>query len=215
MKIIVNIATVGDRKESLNKVLECLNNQTLPADQINVYDNLAEDVDLTDNGKFYFLQNYSEPIYYLSCDDDILYPPNYIEKIVNGIEEHKSIVTFHGRLLRAKGVNYYRGHKVFRCLGRVTKDRVIDVAGTGVTGFRTDYFNPLHIWSSKYKQMSDLVFSLEAAKQGKNITVLKHNPGLLSDISQGQESSCYQNHINTKQTDQKYLADQILAYKGR
>jgi hypothetical protein len=62
------------------------------------------------------------------------------------------------------------------------KEQVIDVAGTGVTAFRTDYFNPVDLWKSKDKRMSDLIFSLEAARSQKEITILQHKRGWLKDL---------------------------------
>jgi hypothetical protein len=59
----------------------------------------------------------------------------------------------------------------------------IHVAGTGVTGFRTDYFNPTNIWKCKDQKMSDLVFSFEAAKQRKKIVVLPHAKGYLKYLN--------------------------------
>jgi hypothetical protein len=139
-----------------------------------VYDNEKRDINLTDNGKFYFLQEYDEPIIYFSCDDDIIYPPTYVRDMIEAIEKHKCIVTHHGRMLRGVGRRYYFEHKTFQCLKENRAERVIHVAGTGVTAFDTSYFNPVDIWESDDKRMSDLVFSVEARRQGKKIVVLPH-----------------------------------------
>lgn len=195
MKIVIGIATFDDRQEQLVEAVKSLKNQTVQADEINIYNNSLEVTfggeDLTDNGKFYFLQNYDEPVYYLSCDDDIFYPPNYIERTINAIERYKCIVTYHGRKLVGKNVDYYRGHKGFRCLGEVRETEIIDVAGTGVCGFRTDYYNPTEIYKSEYKRMADCVFSLEAAKQRKKIIILPHKEGWLRDLQAPYETSCH------------------------
>lgn len=176
-KVIIGIATFKGREEYLKNTIRSLRNQ---CDVIRIYDNEVREVDLTDNGKFYFLKEYTEPIYYFSCDDDIIYPPTYVQDMIQAIEKHGTIVTHHGRILKHGAVKYYRGgHTQFRCTGDQKETRLIDVAGTGVTAFRTDYFNPTELYKSEHKRMSDIIFSLEARKQGKKITVLPHSKGYI------------------------------------
>lgn len=206
MKRIAAIATMPGREEFLKKTIESLRGQV---DEIRLYDNGKESVDLTDNGKFYFLKEYNEPVYYFSCDDDIIYPPTYIRDMIAAIDRYKSIVTHHGRKLTRKGVSYYRGgHVAYRCTGHVTRARTIDVAGTGVTGFRTDYFNPVNIYKSKHKCMSDLVFSMEARKQKKMIVVLPHKAGYIQAQKVPREKTIFGNHV-LNDAEQSALADEL------
>ena len=170
-KTVVGIATFKGREQTIKNTIRSLESQV---DVIRVYDNEKRDINLTDNGKFYFLQEYEEPIIYFSCDDDIIYPPTYVRDMIEAIEKHKCIVTHHGRMLRGVGRRYYFEHKTFQCLKENRAERVIHVAGTGVTAFDTSYFNPVDIWKSDDKRMSDLVFSVEARRQGKKIVVLPH-----------------------------------------
>lgn len=206
MKRIVAIATYAGREEVLKKTIDSLMGQ---CDEIRIYDNEVRDENLTDNGKFYFLKEYKEPVYYFTCDDDIIYPPTYIDDMVKAIELCKTIVTHHGRKLQRKGVSYYRGgHIAYRCTGRVTSRSIIDVSGTGVTGFRTDYFNPVDIYKSENKCMSDLVFALEARKQRKLITVLPHKAGYIIAQPLPSEKTIFGNHRNNDAT-QSAFADEI------
>lgn len=208
MKVIIGIATYKGREPFLKKTIKSLIGQ---ADQIRIYDNEKRDQNLTDNGKFFFLQEYTEPIYYLSCDDDIIYPPTYVKDMIKAIDKNQCIVTHHGRILTGgKGANYYRSHKAFRCLGEVSRNVELDVAGTGVTGFRTDYFNPTEIWSSEDMKMSDLVFSLEAKKQGKKIMLLTHPVGYLKDGGVPVQNTIFGQHSKVCPR-QNELADLILS----
>ena len=165
------MATMAGREQNALAAVESLKDQ---CDQVRVYDNSKEKTDLTDNGKFSFLKDYSEPVYYLSCDDDFIYPSDYVEKTVSKINQYGCIVTYHGRTLMGKKLNYYRGHKAHRWSADTEGDFEIDVAGTGVTGFNTSYFNPVELYLSDHKRMSDVIFSLEAAKQGKKIMFIGH-----------------------------------------
>jgi hypothetical protein len=204
MKIIVGMATTNERAKFAETAVESLVHQ---ADEIIVYNNSNEARDYTDNAKFYALTLFNEPIYYFSCDDDILYPSDYVSTMVEAIERTKTIVTHHGRELLGLDRNYYRGHKGFRCLDKNNTEQIIDVAGTGVTAFRTDYFNPIEIYKATDKRMSDLLFSLEAAKQGKQITILKHSKNWLKDLRVPQGLSI--NFMERRNTRQNQLANEI------
>ena len=179
MRVVVGMATTAKRKSFATKAMASLSNQV---DKIHLYNNDEHEHDLTDNGKFIGLTLESEPVYYFSCDDDIIYPPDYVQSTIEAIERTKGIVTYHGRELVGLDIDYYKGHNGFICLGEELEDRVLDVGGTGVSAWRTDYFNPIDICYSEDKKMGDLVFSLEAIKQGKKITGIKHSKAWLKDL---------------------------------
>ena len=210
MQIIVGIATMKGREVTLKRTIESLINQV---DDIHVYNNEIEPINLTDNGKFHALHLYSEPIYFFSCDDDIIYPSDYISKTIEAIEKHECIVSYHGRRLRGVGLNYYKGHTSFACLGNFPQTCEIDVSGTGVTAFRTDYFNPTEIYKSEFKKMSDLVFAHEAAVESKKIMHIGHSAGWIKyqDIPIG-ETIYGQEHKNCE--IQNKIADKIYLIRN-
>jgi hypothetical protein len=210
MRIVVGIATTGQRQESLRKTVASLEDQV---DEILIYDNSIEDEDLTDNGKFRFLDKYTRPIYYFSCDDDIVYPSDYVSKTIEAIETHQCIVSYHGRILRGLNRSYYKGHSSFACLHTFPQTVQIDVAGTGVTAFRTDYFNPTEIYKAEEKRMSDLVFSLEAAKQGKKMMHLGHQGKWINYTEQPKGTTIYETE-HKNESKQIELANQIWLIKN-
>ena len=212
MRIVVGIATTGDRPNELKHTLESLNEQTVKADLIHVHDN-SKEIDYTDNAKFIILNHLPDEVYFFSCDDDILYPEDYIEKTIEAIDKHKTIVTYHGRNLRGKGLNYYHDHSAFRCDQSFIETKKIDVCGTGVTAFRTDYFNPTDIYKAEDKCMSDLVFSLEAIKQGKEITHIGHYGNWI--IPQINSGSTIYDRFNKDCSRQNEIADEIITLKNK
>lgn len=211
--VIIGMATYDGkgRAKSLSQAIASLVGHDA---KLIIYDNSKYILNLTDNGKFYGLSKLSEPCYYFCCDDDLIYPPSYIADMIAKINEHKCIVSHHGRILTKEGVPYYKGHKSFRCLNDVTKDEIIDVPGTGVTAFDTSYFNPIDLWKSNDLRMSDLVFGLEAAKQQKQIMVLKHKTGYIqhSTSIDLKETIWAKEQGNKRQTE---LADEILKIKWK
>jgi len=211
MQIVIGIATTGDRPKELENTLKSLEEQTVKANHIHVWDN-SKNTDYTDNGKFEPLQHYDEPVYFFSMDDDILFPEDYIEKTIKEIDRWKCIVTYHGRILRGKGLNYYRGHTALACKHSFLQTKPIDVAGTGVTAFSTLYFNPSEIYKAEDKWMSDLVFSLEAAKQGKRIMHIGHYANWI--IPQINTTETIWDRFNEDCERQNELADEIWLIKN-
>lgn len=209
--VVIGIATyngVGRAKSLMNALMTLKGHGA----KVFLYDNSKHLLDLTDNGKFYgLLKMIGTPCYYFTCDDDLEYSPTYIPDMIEKINEHKCIVTHHGRILTREGVPYYKGHTRFRCLSDVYKDEVIDVPGTGVTAFDTSYFNPIEIWKSPDLKMSDLVFGLAAAKLNKKIMVLKHSTGYFKHADINLQDTIYTSQQgNPRQTE---IADEIIKLK--
>lgn len=199
MKASANIATYKPRVDnrSLHRMLASIYDQF---DIIRVYFNeydkapplldpagkiqaIPGRVNLTDNGKFAGLDITMNHEKYFTLDDDLIYPSDYRERTERAIEEFGCIVSYHGRQLLGTGRNYYRGHKCLRCLDTVHGNQVVDVCGTGVTAFDTRYFNPKGLATHKLQRMSDLIFSLEAARQQKQIGVIQHEVGWIKAIN--------------------------------
>lgn len=209
--VIIGMATFNGREKQLAKAIRSLEGQ---ATRIVLYDNDdGDNPDLADNGKFWELQNITRPTYVLLCDDDIIYPPTYVRDMIEAIDRLGYIVTHHGRKLRALDVSYYRGHQSFACKQMSPKELPIDVAGTGVTGFHTSYFHPKNLHASPNLKMADLVFSLEAAKKGKKIMLLKHPANYFSIQKVDEKTAIFNTEIK-KESKQIQLANEILKIKG-
>ena len=212
--ITANLATIKSRRYTLQGVIDSLKNQV---DTVRVYANdyvpevkdaeVYTGEDYTDNSKFYWLPQ-SEGIY-LSCDDDLIYPPDYVETILEGIRKYPGCwITFHGRKLLGYGLDYYRGHLVYRCLGDVAGDYELDVPGTGVSAFNTkDFKFDMREW--EYKRMSDIMAGQEIAKRKKKIICLSHKAGWIKHLEN--KSTIYHEEIG--KLDQNQQAD--LVYEMR
>jgi hypothetical protein len=179
--ITANIATQPSRLNVLSVMLEsikgqfdkvrvCLNDFDTVPTWLTEIENLEPTIpsrDLTDNGKYLGLETLEAPEYYLTLDDDIVYPENYASKTVENIERFGCIVTYHGRLLRGFNLDYYQGHKFYHCTSEQKDNFEIDIVGTGVTGFDTDYFKPEGLAYDKRQRMTDVIFSESATMQNK------------------------------------------------
>lgn len=215
MLLTANFATWSARKDSIDKAVDSMIDQV---DLVRVYYNDYDpkerrDIkqitgeDLTDRGKFSHI-DVNEIAF--TCDDDILYPPDYVERTLAKMQQYPNeVVTYHGRKLRAKGLNYYKGHQSFHCLHTVIKDEVIDVGGTGVMAFNTNVIQP-DILSYPQDKMVDILMGLECAKKGVPIRVLAHRAKWLSILTN--EGAIYDEMVRSCE-EQGRLADQIIDLK--
>lgn len=208
MKVVIGMATMPGREKQCEAAINSLRNQ---CDQIFLYDN-GTNKDLTDLGKFYGLSKLDEPVYFLTCDDDLIYPPDYVQRTTGNIDKYKCIVTYHGRQLKGRGLPYYTGHKSFAFNKENKMDIPIHIAGTGVCGFRTDQFNPVGIHKRSEKRMSDLVFSHEAAKQGVKIMLCSHLAGWIRQQQVDERTAIHTTERNN--TELTRLADKIMDEHG-
>jgi len=93
--------------------------------------------DLGDAGKFAF----DVEGYHLSCDDDIVYPPNYAEMMVAAVERYdrQVVCSIHGARVRTPIKSYYRGGRtVYHCRHDLLADTPAHILGTGVMAYHTD-----------------------------------------------------------------------------
>lgn len=171
MKIIAGMATTNERLQYAEIAFKSIVSQ---CNDVQVYNN-STDIDRADNGKYWGLFLYhKEPIYYLTLDDDIIYPPDYVDNMLQGIEKHGCIVSHHGRILKGLSKDYYYDHHAFAFYQENLIERRLDVFGDGVAAFRTDYFNPLEMPFEKQKLMADTLVSKKMWEEGKEAVLLKH-----------------------------------------
>jgi hypothetical protein len=129
--------------------------------------------DLTDAGKFYPV--IAEDDNWLTVDDDLLYPPDYVERFKVGLDKYPTaILTFHGVTLTKPFVSYYRSRTVFRCLGEVTHDEHVMIGGSGVACLPPSF---IFHREEEWPYMGDLILARAAKLEGVSIVCLSHKAG--------------------------------------
>lgn len=91
----------------------------------------GKDSDLKENGRYLFI-NENKDSYFLSVDDDINYPANYVARTIGEINNYgqKCILSFHGTIFD-RNMN----EKYFPFSADVPKDVQVHRVGGGVMGF--------------------------------------------------------------------------------
>lgn len=148
-----SLATVPSRRKQLQTVVKNLLPQV---DRLRVYLNnydgtpdfllhpnidLAHSThhgDLKDTGKFFWGQ--ADRGYVLTCDDDLLYPPNYVARLLAAVECYGkfAVIGFHGVFLKPDCHSYYRDRTVFHFTQQLKNDHSVHIVGTGCAAWHTD-----------------------------------------------------------------------------
>lgn len=228
--VTIGIATMQGREKALEEALLSLVNQDVniyvyfnnfkcivPSEiqkiigdnkNITPFFSEIEQGDLTDFGGFYKVHELDG--YFISCDDDLIYPPNFVKNITEACKryENKAIVGYHGRIYQKfPAKTYYHGYSELLHISQdLKKDRNVHIVAGCAMCFHTSTFdiNIKHIDYIEYPRMKDIHISIEAKRQGVKRIVLAHEKNYfqLSDKYDPKQSIHKQEHrADKKQTD--------------
>ena len=182
------IASIPERSRILEKTIESLIDQCdsmyiilnnykkipdyLKTDKITA---IISDNKFGDAGKFAGMERFNG--YYFTCDDDIIYPENYVKQTINRLNFYglNCILTYHGNIMNSKPLkSYYKGHSQrFNLFYDVKNDIRVDIPGSGVSAWHTKYFNFDYkrcIWPN----MADIWLAKFANEQNIPIILMEH-----------------------------------------
>lgn len=120
----------------------------------------------------------SDPAYYLSIDDDLVYPPQYVSKMVAGCYKYDCPVSLHGKFFPMFPVDSYSsqaGAHYYQCLNELSEDKAIHFPGSGVACWRSDQIDLSHK-QFKVKNQADIEVGRIAAEAAVPLMCLKHSP---------------------------------------
>lgn len=234
-KRIVNIASYN-RTESLIKTIESIIDQ---CDVINVslndfngdlpsilYNNKIN-LFFTDNSKgdaFKFLQLMNSDGYYLTIDDDLIYPPDYVDFMIAKCKEYgdTKIITLHGRNFSNFPIQSYYGSAKdrFSCLHEVRRNEKVQFGGTGVMCFHTKLLK-LPIDYFQYPNMADVWIGKYCMENNIDILCVRHHSGYIKYIHQKTTIFDTESKRDTLQTlvvnsifDKAITLPDIVPYEG-
>jgi FkbM family methyltransferase len=202
--VFASVASIPQREPGLRRVVDSLLPQV---DELGVYLNGYERIPAflkrdgvvvarsqdhglrADAGKFFWVG--STGGYQLVCDDDILYPPDYVDRLVGGIDRHgrRAVVGFHGCTLRNPIIDYHTSRQLLHFSSALATDTAVHVLGTGVAGFHAsavrvepDDFEPM---------LADLSLALLGQRAKVPFVCLQRPARWLSDVPDFLDDSIY------------------------
>ena len=208
-KIIVSVASYK-RTDSLIKTIESIYNQ---CDEINIFLN---DHDGEIPTKFfdekinlYFSDNrYGDALkfaklsesdgYYLTIDDDLIYPTNYVSHMIERCKEFSNnrVITLHGRKFGNKPItSYYNSYvEFYHCLRHQKRDALIHFGGTGVMCFHTNLMK-IPITYFEHPNMADVWVGKYCIENNIEVLSIAHDKDFLK--YQPQKTTIFDTHSNS------------------
>jgi glycosyltransferase involved in cell wall biosynthesis/GR25 family glycosyltransferase involved in LPS biosynthesis len=189
-KKVAGIASIPSREVGLSQAMRSLENQI---DEFHVYLNGYTGIPswlatwpgvtiytsqqfgvLGDSGKFFGFDR-TEARWYFTCDDDIVYPPDYTFVLIDASVRYKSPVGVHGSLLKYPVRGYYepKVRHVLHFKWKNKVDRRVPILGTGTMLLdrrlisclpRFDFPNMADIWIAKL--MAQMKMPMYAVARG-------------------------------------------------
>jgi len=121
--------------------------------------------------------------YLCLADDDIIYPRDYLHKLIDACDKHNAYVGLHGRVLPNRKIkSYYNDYKVvYRALRTVIKDREVDIVSNCGSLFKRSFFDDLDSWYGQCSttSMDDLHTNRHAKDNGIKRMVIAHKRNYL------------------------------------
>ncbi len=163
--------------------------------------------DIGDIGKFYFHQQL-DATWHATVDDDIVYPPDYIERL---LEFHRSfhspvIVGVHGiRIIEGKLRNhgYYASRRVFMGVEHMPRQKVVHILGTGTVLYRVSDLGKFALRDVfKTPNMADIWLGGLAQQRKIPMLVMPHNASWLREVDGTFDDSIYVRSTKSRAADQ-------------
>lgn len=204
-RTIGSMASFPPRRYVLEKVLATILPQV---DELRLYLNDYEEVpefaihpkikatcgcnalgDLRDNGKFYHFPT-DRNCYFFTFDDDILYPTDYVAKMVHFIEmfNRRCVVGVHGTIFPANFTSF--GQRRVFSYGHMSPGRFVDMLGTGTTAWHSSCLD-VSLDNFKSKGLCDLYFSAVATGQYIPLFTVPRSKGWLKKAQESGKDSIY------------------------
>jgi hypothetical protein len=121
--------------------------------------------DLGSEGRLIYYNQYNENTFYFTIDDDILYPENYSNKIIETYNTHQnSIICVHGSNLIDNQKKDYRFRNVIHFTSKLETPKKVQFPGVGTSCFKKGVLK-IEYSDFKTKNMSDPYVGLMAKKQ--------------------------------------------------
>lgn len=186
-RIYVLMATIPEREAVLEKVLKPLydkvdeirivfnNYQKIP-DWIFTYKKIKPLLNTPDkytsNAVWLLIKDIEG--YVFTCDDDILYPDNYVEHLVQKMKEYnnETVLTLYGEIAKRPFIDYCPGRYAIGFFRAEEKDTPVDITGVGCSVFHTSMIKPsIEDFPDMYSR--DIWFSIFVHKRKMPIIRIK------------------------------------------
>lgn len=200
-KVVVSLCSIPSREKSLEKTINSLYSQ---ADIIYVYLDGYSDIPkfISDNSKIKLITKpsgdsprdnakfipYNElkvslkSFYYFTCDDDIVYPPDYVNTMIRTLNkfENKVAVGVHGVVVAEKAKSYFKNRFVYHFENdSLSNYELVNNIGTGTGAFHSSILNAIDVKKWPQGGMVDIFFGALCYEKNIPLVVIPRHDGWL------------------------------------
>jgi hypothetical protein len=208
MPRVAAIATMPSRIDTFQKVLPAIHAQVghvfvyldghdrPPAflerfDRLSVY--CAKDLgDLHADSRFLCLQHITAPTVVAMVDDDIIYPQNYVDRLVEALQKFdgEAIVGVHGRVFLPPHKSYVKNALLFHFAKELSESCYVHELGIGTCAFVSSSFavDPRE-WERH--DMADIIVAIQAQRRGLPRIAVARPTGWLKPLTEHQSDSLW------------------------
>ena len=205
---IGTIATMASRLDTFSRVLPAIHRQvdhlfvyldgySKPPSFLDRFQRLtvlhAEDFgNLHSSSRFLCLTQIEEPAVIISVDDDIAYPKDYVDRLVEALAEWngQAVVGVHGRIFVPPYASYVRDAECLHFSNRLKRQRHVHELGSGTCAFVSDRLDvDPRDWPST--TMDDICMAIEAQQRSLPRIAIPRSRGWLKARAQDQPDSLW------------------------
>ena len=190
-KVFATLATIPGREDQVTRAIASLLPQV---DVLHVHRNGFEEAfcsvlrgrltfttsetNLGDQMKF--LAAPQEAGWHFACDDDLIYPPDYVESMIAAAVAAGGPVSAHGSTLRQPFKSYYHSRVSYH-FGSQVHPTMVDVLGTGVCLYHSDHAPS----GFESPNMADIWAAISWKRQGLKLHVVGHERDWIKSADPG------------------------------
>lgn len=148
-----------------------IDNSVFPKVKVYMYNG-----NMGDAGKFALMHEYKDEDYFFACDDDIIYPIDFIDKMMTSLEDNDNevIIGCHGRVVSGKVKSYYNDTVLKVHFEKENKrDERVNIAAMNSACFKIGNFR-LTLKDFPLKNMTDIFVAIKAQKMKMPVIIIKH-----------------------------------------
>jgi hypothetical protein len=142
--------------------------------------------------------------YHFTIDDDIVYPNDYVQKMILKIEQYnrQAIVGCHGVILANPIRRFMEGREVIHFKNESREDRFVNILGTGTTAYHTSTVK-LSINDFHFSGMADVFLAVVAKRQCVPMIAVERPNSWLQPMEENSSVSLYAQSIRNDKLQTK------------
>jgi hypothetical protein len=175
----------------------------------------GRDGDLHSSGKFLGLTRERDAVVYVTFDDDIIYPPDYVNTLIAGLARFggRVVAGFHGTLFTHPYRSFRDDQNICHFRTGLAHDIRVDVLGTGTTALVSSVL-PIDPRTWPYTDLDDLMVALAAERREIPRVAIARPPRYLDAHAEQQSDSLWQ-RVQRDERRQVRMMGQLLAMERK